>query len=49
MTKIVGVLLIILGVYMIYLGFLPTKMMRPPVVTGAGFLLIAAVFLRQDA
>jgi putative Mn2+ efflux pump MntP len=49
MMKIVGVLLLILGVYMIYLGFLPEKMMRPPVVTGVGFLLIGAVFIKPAA
>ncbi len=43
--KVVALILIILGVYMIYLGFLPEKIMRPPLVTGVGFILIGAVFL----
>lgn len=45
MKKIAAIILIILGAYMIYLGFLPEKMMRPPVVSGIGFLIIGAVFL----
>jgi putative Mn2+ efflux pump MntP len=43
--KIAALILIILGFYMIYLGFLPEKIMRPPLVTGVGFLLIGAIFL----
>lgn len=43
--KVVALILIILGFYMIYLGFLPEKIMRPPLVTGVGFILIGAVFL----
>jgi len=43
--KIAALILIILGFYMLYLGFLPEKIMRPPLVTGVGFIVIAAVFL----
>jgi hypothetical protein len=35
-------LLLVLGIYMIYFG--TTKNMIPPTVTGAGFIIIAAVF-----
>lgn len=43
MIKIAGIILIILGIYMLYLG-IPTNM-RPPMVTGVGFIVIGAVFL----
>lgn len=43
MKKIAGVILIILGAYMLYLG-IPASM-RPPIVTGVGFLIIGAVWL----
>lgn len=45
MKAIVGVLLLILGGYMLYLGFKPEPIMRPPMVTGVGFILIGIVFL----
>jgi len=43
MKKAAGIILVILGVYMLYLG-IPANM-RPPMVTGVGFLVIGAVFL----
>lgn len=43
MKKIIGVLLLILGIYMLYLG-IPAGL-RPPMVTGVGFLLIGIAFL----
>jgi len=45
MKKIAAILLLILGFYMIYLGFLPEKVMHPPVVSGLGFIIIGVVFL----
>ena len=47
--KIAAVLLILLGAYMIYLGYLPEKVMLPPVISGIGFLIIGAVFLSPRA
>ena len=42
LLAIATILLLILGIYMIYLG---TKAnILPPTVTGAGFVIIAAVF-----
>lgn len=35
--------MIVLGIYMLYLGI--PEGMRPPMVTGVGFLIIGAVFL----
>ena len=46
MKKIVAVLLVIFGAYMLYLGGVKApKLMLPPVISGIGFILIAAVFL----
>lgn len=42
MIKIAGIILIILGIYMLYLG-IPTNM-RPPMVTGVGFIVIVPYF-----
>ncbi|MEC4116635.1 MULTISPECIES: hypothetical protein [Myroides] len=42
LKKALSILLIILGIYMIYLG---TKAnMLPPSITGIGFIIIAALF-----
>jgi hypothetical protein len=38
-----SVLLVLLGVYMVYLG--TTKRMMPPTITGIGFIVIAIAFL----
>jgi hypothetical protein len=43
MKKIAAALIIILGLYMLYLG-IPSNM-RPPMVTGVGFILIGLVWL----
>lgn len=40
---ICAVLLVILGVYMIYLG--TSKNMMPPTITGIGFIVVAFAFL----
>lgn len=45
MKKIIGLLLIALGGYMIYLG--TSADMLPPTLTGVGFILIALVFLKD--
>jgi len=42
---IAGLLLIILGIIMIYIGgFYTSKIMLPPIITGIGFFVIAWVF-----
>lgn len=42
LKKVLSILLIILGIYMIYLG---TKAnMLPPSITGIGFVIIAVLF-----
>ncbi|WP_370478045.1 hypothetical protein [Tamlana flava] len=39
---IAAILLIVLGIFMIYLGgFYAPKIMLPPIITGIGFFLIA--------
>ena len=38
-----AVLLMLLAVYMVYLG--TTKKMMPPTITGVGFIVIAVAFL----
>jgi len=45
LKKIVAYLLIVLGVFMIYLGV--HSSILPPAVTGVGFIAIALVFLKQ--
>lgn len=40
--SVAAFLLLALGIYMIYFG--TSKNMIPPTVTGAGFIIIAAVF-----
>ena len=42
LLSVAAFLLLVLGIYMIYLG--SSKNMLPPTVTGAGFIIIAAVF-----
>lgn len=45
MKKIAAVILLILGIYMIYLGGIKApKLMLPPVISGIGFMIIALVF-----
>jgi len=40
--SIAGILLIILGIAMIYIGgFYAPKVMLPPIITGVGFFIIA--------
>jgi hypothetical protein len=46
MKKIAGVILLILGLYMMYLGGIKApKLMLPPFVSGIAFLVIAMVFI----
>lgn len=46
--KTAGLILIVLGVAMIYIGgFHAPKLMLPPIITGIGFFVIAAVFLKD--
>jgi len=47
--KIAAIIIILLGAYMIYLGYLPEQMMRPPVISGVAFVIIGAVFLSPRA
>jgi len=43
--SVAGILLIILGIVMIYIGgFYAPKVMLPPIITGIGFFVIAWVF-----
>jgi len=43
--SIASILLIILGIIMIYIGgFYTPKVMLPPIITGAGFFIIAWAF-----
>ena len=50
MKKIAGVVLLILGLYMIYLSFPASGgVMRPPMVSGIAFLVIGGVFLNPKA
>ena len=45
MKKFSAVILVVLGLYMIYLGGVKApKLMLPPVISGIGFLVIAIVF-----
>lgn len=37
-------LLLVLGIYMIYLATMGANVLRPPMVTGIGFIIIAVVF-----
>ncbi len=40
-----GILLVLLGIFMIYIGgFFAEKIMLPPIITGIGFFVIAWVF-----
>lgn len=50
MKRIAGILLLVLGLYMIYLSF-PAGggIMRPPMVSGLAFLIIGGVFLSPKA
>jgi len=49
MKKLVGIVLIMLGVAMIYIGgFYTPKLMLPPIITGVGFFAIAWVFLNES-
>jgi hypothetical protein len=42
---IAGILLILLGIIMVYIGgFYAPKIMLPPIITGLGFFVIAWVF-----
>lgn len=43
MKKAAGILLLILGIYLLYLG-LPAEM-QPPIVSGIGFMIIGIVWL----
>lgn len=46
MKKIAGIVLLVLGLYMIYLSFPEGgNIMRPPMVSGLAFLIIGGVFL----
>ena len=46
--KTAGIILILLGVAMIYIGgFYAPKVMLPPIITGVGFFAIALVFLKD--
>ena len=46
MKKIAGIILLILGMYMLYLGGVKApKLMLPPVISGIGFIVIALVFI----
>ena len=48
MKKLAGIILIILGIAMIYIGgFQAPKLMLPPIITGVGFFAIAGVFLSK--
>lgn len=42
LTRILLVLLVIIGVVMIYLG-VQANMMKPPILSGAGFIIIAYI------
>ena len=46
--KVAALILIILGIAMIYIGgFHAPKLMLPPIITGIGFFVIAAIFLKD--
>lgn len=48
MKKIASIILLMLGLYMIYLGGIKApKLMLPPVISGIGFLIIALVFFND--
>tara|TARA_R110002096_G_C14021968_1_gene670139 strand:- start:262 stop:414 length:153 start_codon:yes stop_codon:yes gene_type:complete len=48
MKKITAVVLLVLGIYMLYLGGVKApKLMLPPVISGIGFILIAIVFITE--
>ncbi len=47
--KLVGIILVILGIAMIYIGgFHAPKLMLPPIITGIGFFAIASVFFKEN-
>lgn len=43
MQRILAIIIILLGIYMIFLGI--KSNMQPPLVTGIGFILIGLLFL----
>ena len=43
MQRILAILIILLGIYMIFLGI--KSNMQPPLITGIGFILIGFLFL----
>lgn len=45
MRSVLIILLLILGIYMIYLGIMAK--IQPPTITGLGFIIIAVLFLRK--
>ncbi len=50
MKRIVGIILLILGAYMVYLSMPGDgSIMRPPMVSGIAFLLIGIVWLNPKA
>jgi len=46
LTKILLILLVLIGAGMIYLGI--NANMKPPTLTGIGFIIIAFLFLRSE-
>lgn len=43
--RIIAIILLLLGIYMIYLGIKAS--MQPPLITGIGFILIGFLFLNK--
>ena len=49
MRKFAGIILILAGIAMIYIGgFYAPRTMLPPIITGIGFFAIAGVFLKDS-
>ncbi|EHQ40967.1 hypothetical protein [Myroides odoratus] len=47
MHRILAIIVILLGIYMIYLGIKAS--MQPPLITGIGFILIGVLFLMNKS
>jgi len=46
MKKVAGIILLILGLYMMYLGAIKApKLMLPPFISGIAFMVISIVFI----
>lgn len=49
MKKTAGIILVLLGIVMIYLGgFYGPKLILPPIITAVGFFVIAGVYLKKN-